>query len=80
VEKYVEADIFQLDVAAEDTLLLCSDGLSDMLRDTEMEKLLHINGGLAGQERCPAGTGALKRRPDNISFIIIGLNDSREVD
>ena len=80
VEKYVEADIFQLDVAAEDTLLLCSDGLSDMLRDTEMEQLLHINGGLQAKSDALLEQALLNGGRDNISFIIIGLNDSREVD
>jgi serine/threonine protein phosphatase PrpC len=80
VEKYVEADVFEMKVSADDILLLCSDGLSDMLRDKEIAKLLHVNGGMQAKSDALLEQALLKGGKDNISFIIIGLNDSEEVD
>jgi protein phosphatase len=67
-------------VSADDILLLCSDGLSDMLRDKEIAKLLHVNGGLQAKSDALLEQALLKGGKDNISFIIIGLSDSEEVD
>ena len=36
----IDPDIFELKVAAEDRLLICTDGLSDALLDSEIESLL----------------------------------------
>ncbi len=80
VEKYVEADVFKFQVTAADTLLLCSDGLSDMLQDKEMEKLLLENGGLQVKSKALLDQALTNGGRDNISFIIIGLSDSEEVD
>lgn len=80
VEKYVEADIFQIDVSAQDTLLLCSDGLSDMLRDKEIEAVLKGEDGLEARSEALMEKALLNGGRDNISFILIGLSDSQEVD
>ncbi len=39
----INPDIFELEVAAEDRLLICTDGLSDALLDDEIETLLKEN-------------------------------------
>lgn len=38
--KTVDIDMFHLDLAAEDQLLLCTDGLTDMVKDSEILRLI----------------------------------------
>ncbi len=40
LEKQIEPDIYRLELKKGDTLLLCSDGLSDTLRDEEIKRVL----------------------------------------
>ncbi len=40
ISSTIDPDIFELEVAAQDRLLICTDGLSDALLDNEIESLL----------------------------------------
>ena len=40
ISSTISPDVFQLDIQLEDRLLMCTDGLSDSLRDSEIEALL----------------------------------------
>ena len=67
----VEADFFNLELNAGDTVLLCSDGLTNMVEDKTIQKIVRGKGSL--KERAEAlvkeanGNGG----KDNISVIII---------
>lgn len=72
VEESVSADSFSLTLQPEDRLLLCSDGLSDMLQDKEIARLL-------GQPDLQQAADALLEQcldnggRDNVSLILIDL-------
>ena len=70
-EPAVLTDVFQLEVAKDDCLLLCSDGLSNMMDDQEI--LFEVAHGVNKQECCRRlvdivlGRGA----PDNVTSVLI---------
>lgn len=70
IDTTVEGDVFPIDILYGDLFLLCSDGLSDMLRDTEIEMILRQKD---PEEAADALLqGALDRGgKDNISLILI---------
>lgn len=79
VDKCAEADIFQLEFSAGDRVLLCSDGLTDMLDKREIAEIL-------GRDDPAAAAEALEERAldnggrDNISMIIIDFGDEGGVE
>ena len=67
----VEADFFNLELQAGDTILLCSDGLTNMVKDEEIQQI--IKNGKSLKERAEALVQAANNNggKDNISVIII---------
>lgn len=67
----VEADFFNLELRDDDTILLCSDGLTNMVKDEDIQQILKGGGSL--KERAEALVQAANNNggKDNISVIII---------
>jgi protein phosphatase len=70
-EPLVECDLYHLDVAKGDYLLLCSDGLSNTMDEQEM--LFEIVHGVKKQHCCQRLLDIAKNRgaPDNVTSILI---------
>ena len=70
-ETMVECDLYHLDVRKGDYLLLCSDGLSNMM--DEQEILFEIAHGVKKQHCCQRLLNIAKNRgaPDNVTSILI---------
>ena len=70
-ESLVECDLYHLDVKKGDYLLLCSDGLSNMMDEQEM--LFEIVHGVKKQHCCQRLLNIAKNRgaPDNVTSILI---------
>ena len=70
-EPVVESDIFHLDVERGDCLLLCSDGLSNMLDDQEI--LFEVLHGVNKQYCCQRLLDVAKNRgaPDNVTSVLV---------
>ena len=70
-EATVETDIFQLDVERGDCLLLCSDGLSNLIDDQEI--LFEVVHGVNKQHCCQQLLSIAKNRgaPDNVTCILV---------
>ena len=70
-ETMVESDLFHLDVAKGDYLLLCSDGLSNMMDDQEI--LFEVVHGVNKQNCCQRLLDIAKNRgaPDNVTGILV---------
>jgi protein phosphatase len=65
-------EINTLDLKAEDLLLLCSDGLTDMLADAEIEKIIKQNkADIEKAVRTLVRQANKKGGRDNISVILI---------
>ena len=72
-EATVETDVFQLDVERGDCLLLCSDGLSNLIDDQEM--LFEVVHGVNKQHCCQRLLTIAKNRgaPDNVTCILVQI-------
>lgn len=74
VEEEIRTDIFHFALEKDDILLLCSDGLSDMLRDMEIANILEAsdfeNAAATLLEQSLDNGGK-----DNISFIMIAVEE-----
>ncbi|HET8743916.1 MAG TPA: Stp1/IreP family PP2C-type Ser/Thr phosphatase [Gaiella sp.] len=73
----VEVDTLTLDVVAGDLVLLCSDGLSAMLRDEEIARVLRSSGGepQAAAEALVAAANAAGGE-DNVTVVLFELVES----
>ena len=78
VDENVNGDVFVIDVYSDDIILLCSDGLTDMLHDKEIEERLMVND-LESAADSLLSASLEKGGKDNISFIILKL-DRKEVE
>ena len=77
VEEKVEADFFHFTVQEDDRLLLCSDGLSDMLRKQEIASLVGL------PDLVQAADALLEQSldnggRDNVSLILLDLTTQGE--
>ena len=70
-ETFVMSDIFHLDVAKGDYILLCSDGLSNMMDDQEI--LFEVVHGVNKQACCQRLLDIAKNRgaPDNVTSVLV---------
>ncbi|MBR1591147.1 MAG: SpoIIE family protein phosphatase, partial [Acidaminococcaceae bacterium] len=78
VDEDVNGDVFVIDVYSDDIILLCSDGLTDMLHDKEIEERLMLSDTEAAADAL-LSAALEKGGRDNISFIILKL-DWKEVE
>ncbi len=72
-EPVAECDVFHLDVERGDFLLLCSDGLSNMMDDQEM--LFEIVHGVNKQQCCQRllEIGRSRGAPDNMTCVLVQM-------
>ncbi len=72
-EPMVECDVYRLDVERGDFLLLCSDGLSNMLDDQEI--LFEVVHGVNKQHCCRRLLEIAKNRgaPDNVTSVLVQI-------
>lgn len=72
-EPMVECDLYHLDVAKGDFLLLCSDGLSNMM--DEQEILFEVVHGVSRQQCCQRLLDIAKNRgaPDNVTSVLVKI-------
>ena len=68
-------EIKQIELSFDDILLLCSDGLTDMLSDEEIEELLQKNRDLEQTANKFISQANKKGGRDNISLILIKMSD-----
>ena len=79
-EPEVEVDTSTIDVAPGDLLLLCSDGLSAMMRDEEIARVVGASGGdptVAGEELVRAANAA--GGDDNVTVVLFELVEGEPV-
>ncbi len=78
-EGTVEGDLFEIELQQQDYILLCSDGLSNLITDQELQYEV-LYGGL--DETCCRRlvTIALERgAPDNVTAVLICAGDEEEI-
>lgn len=79
-EPEVEVDTSTIDVAPGDLILLCSDGLSAMVRDDEIARVVGASGGdptVAGEELVRAANAA--GGDDNVTVVLFELVEGEPV-
>ncbi len=68
----VKTDVFTVPLLADDTLLLCSDGLWEMVRDPDIQDILASSGRHPSQASAQLIQAALNRGgKDNVSVIVV---------
>ena len=70
VDEFVEADIFEGELAPTDLLLLCSDGLTGMLEDAEIVSLVNASRSLDEAVEHLIAAACDNGGPDNITAIL----------
>lgn len=76
--EHVEIDTFQVTLQADDVLLLCTDGLWEMVRDAEIEQIIQNNALHASQMSAKLIEAALRNGgADNVSAVVVCI-DSHE--
>lgn len=69
-ERGVEVDCFTVDLLARDWLLLCSDGMWEMVRDTEIERIMKQEGDPAHMSDLLVQAALKGGGVDNVSVIV----------
>ncbi|RGY99427.1 Stp1/IreP family PP2C-type Ser/Thr phosphatase [Clostridium sp. AM58-1XD] len=70
-QAHVEADFFEITLEEHDCLLMCSDGLTNMLDDSEIEQIVSSDRSLKEKTEKLIGTANEKGGRDNIAVILI---------
>ena len=69
----VEPDFFEVDLKAGDRILMCSDGLSNMLEDEELQKIVDSVGSLEDKAKFLVDAANVNGGKDNVSVILIEI-------
>lgn len=67
----VEVDFFEVDLCPEDTVLLCSDGLTNMVEDEAISRIIENQGTVEEQVRTLIDTANQNGGRDNITVVMI---------
>lgn len=67
----VEADFFEVDLTPEDTILMCSDGLTNMIRDEDIMEIINSEKTVETQVRTLIETANSNGGKDNITVVMI---------
>jgi len=71
-----EIDTFRVPLHVNDVLLLCSDGLWEMVRDTDIEQIIKDNAPRASQTSAELIEAALRNGgADNVSVVVVCVTD-----
>lgn len=71
IERTVRAEVNEHPLHSGDLLLLCSDGLSEMLRDADMLAILDTCAPLQDKVQCLVNAANLRGGRDNISVVLV---------
>jgi protein phosphatase len=75
-KKRFEPDVFRMDVASEDLFLLCTDGLTDMLSDDEIQDHFQDQGDLGTISEALVESANEQGGLDNITVLIFAPRDA----
>lgn len=78
VEESVLLEVNEYSVEAGDVYLLCSDGLSDMVDDATIAKIVSLDTGLEQKAMSLIDAANERGGRDNISVIVVGASESSE--
>ena len=69
----VEPDFFEVELQAGDRILMCSDGLSNMIEDEELRKIVGCEGSLEDKAKLLVDAANVNGGKDNISVILVEI-------
>lgn len=70
IDKDVDIDFFEVTLCPDDYILLCSDGLTNMVEDQEMERIIQSNGTLMEKAEQLIGLANDNGGKDNIAVVL----------
>lgn len=68
---YVEADFFEVEITSDDRILICTDGLTNMVRDEEIFDVIKKNDSIEDAVKQLVGMANANGGRDNITVMII---------
>ncbi len=71
IDKTVEPDFFEAELTEEDYILLCSDGLSNMVEDEAIGRIITGSGSLAQKARLLIDEANRQGGSDNIAVVLV---------
>ena len=76
-ESGIQVDVDEVEVQPEDLYLLCSDGLTTMLRDEEIGERLRQVGEMSVEEVCSRLVGDANERGglDNVTVVLLAVEE-----
>jgi len=72
-KEWLTADFFRVELKGRELILMCSDGLSNMLRDDEMAKILHGKKSIVQKANDLIKAANDKGGSDNIAVILVSI-------
>lgn len=73
IEPVINVDIYQLGIANGDQVLLCSDGLTDMMTDEQIGKVMAISGGPELKARLLVDAALANGGFDNVTVLVVSV-------
>ena len=71
LERRIHSDVFRLDLQSEDRILLCSDGLSNLIKEEEMSEVLCRREDLKSSCQQLLQMALDRGAPDNVTVVIL---------
>ena len=78
ISEQVTADFFEVNLRPGERILLCSDGLTNMVDDGQILEILHREGSLAQTVESLIAVGKANGGQDNISVILVNPEQGKE--
>ena len=73
IDRRVEVDLFEVELEEGDYILLCSDGLSNMVDNTDLFRLSFLPGSLEKKAEAMVTLANERGRRDNISVVLVEI-------
>lgn len=76
IDKNIEIDYFDVEIMKGDIILLCSDGLSNMVDNAKMKEIISLSSSMEAAAMTLIDNANINGGKDNISVVLIAVDES----